>query len=109
MAEYDKRASWTVTATADNAAATSTKTGVAGRSFYVTGVAGSFAGAAAGKLMTLKDGSTVIGNWYVTNQFSEAFENPIKITKGADAVLSLAASGTGGMNGATTLVGYTGE
>lgn len=104
---------WCLTATADNAAATVTKAGQAGQnafgegiSHYVTGIAGSFS-AAAIKLLTLKDGATVIGNWYVHNAFALTFPKPIKITAGNAVELSLAASGTAGTIGAVVLMGYT--
>lgn len=99
-------ATWSVTATADNAAATATKAAEAGKSHYVTSISGAFS-AAAIKLMTLKDGTTVIGNHYVHNASGFNFANPIKIASGNLAELSLAASGTAGVIGAVTLNGFT--
>lgn len=99
-------ATWAVTATADNAASTATKAAESGKSHYVTSISGSFS-AAAIKLLTLKDGTTVIGNHYVHNAFGLTFPNPIKLTSGNLAELSLAASGTAGVIGAVTLNGFT--
>lgn len=97
---------WTLTATADNAAATVTKAGEAGKSHYITGIAASFS-AAAVKLLTLKDGATVIGNWFVHNTLALTFPKPIRITAGNAVELSLAASGAAGTVGAVVLMGYT--
>ncbi len=102
----DKAAEWTETATADNSAATATRAAEAGFAHYVTGISGSFSSALI-KLMTLKDGSTVIGNYHVHNQRDIVFEPPVRISTGAAAVLSLAASGTGGQVGAVTITGFT--
>lgn len=99
-------AEWSITATADNAAATATRAAEAGKSHYITAIFGSFS-AAAIKLATLKDGTTVIGNYYVHNADSVPLARPLKITSGAAAELSLAASGTAGVIGAVTLKGYT--
>lgn len=98
---------WTVTATADNAATTATKTAESGKAHYVTGLSASFSAANAGKLLTLKNGTTVIGNFHVHDQRDLVFPSPIRIDTGAAAELSLAASGTGGQIGAVTLTGFT--
>jgi len=97
---------WTETATADNAAATATKTAEAGLSHYITSISGSFS-AAAIKLMEMKDGATVKGNYHVHNQRDVVFSNPFKITENTDAVLTLAASGGAGTIGAVTMTGFT--
>lgn len=98
---------WSITATADNAAATATKAAEAAKSHYITGITGTFSAAVSGKLMTLKDGATVIGNFHVHNQFAHTFPAPIKIAVNTAAELSLAASGTASQIGAVTLTGYT--
>lgn len=97
---------WSITATADNAAATVTRAGEAGKSHFITSISGSFS-AAAIKLLTLKDGAAIIGNFHVHNQREIVFAKPIKITAGAAAELSLAASGTAAVIGAVTMTGYT--
>lgn len=109
MADQPTPAKWTMTTTADNAAATVTKAAETDtlKAHYVTGVHGSFSAAIAGKLMTLKDGSTVIGNFHVHNQRDVLFARPVRITPGAAVELSLAASGAGGTIGAVTLTGFT--
>lgn len=99
-------ARWTVTATADNSAATATKAAESGKAHYICSISGSFS-AAVIKLMTLKDGTTVIGNFHVHNQRDVTFDRPVRITTGAAAELSLAASGAGGTIGAVTITGFT--
>lgn len=93
----------------DNATSTATKASPGGGSrHYITGVSGSYSGAgAAGKLMTLKQGTTELGRWYVTNQLSITFQRPIALDPATVANLELAASGTGGITGAATMTGYT--
>ena len=97
---------WSVTVTADNAAATATKAAEARKAHYITGIHASFS-AALIKLLTLKDGTTVIGNFYVHNQRDILFAKPVRITEGALAEASLAASGAGGTIGAVTMTGFT--
>lgn len=103
----EPRNTWSITVTADNAAATVTRAAVTGQSHYVTGISGGFSAANAGKLMTLKDGAAVIGNFHVHNQRDVPITEPIKLTQGSLAELSLAASGTLGQIGAVTLTGFT--
>lgn len=97
---------WTATTTADNAAATVTKAAESGKSHYITGISGSYSVALI-KLMTLKDGAAVIGNFYIHNQRDIVFAKPVKITAGNAAELSLSASGTAAQIGAVTMTGYT--
>lgn len=100
-------ARWSETTTADNAAATVTRAAESGKAHYITSIHGSFSAAIAGKLMTLKDGTTVKGNFHVHNQRDVVFDNPFRITTGAAAELSMAASGAGGTIGAVTMKGFT--
>lgn len=103
----DKPAEWSATATADNAAATVTRAAeAAGRVHYVTGISGSFS-ASGEKLMTLKSGTVVRGNYHVHNQRDVLFDPPLKMGTGEAVELSLAASGTAGTVGAVTLTGFT--
>lgn len=97
---------WAVTTTADNAVATVTKAGESGKNHYVTSIHGSFS-AALIKLMTLKNGATVLGNYHVHNQRDVVFAKPVKITSGNAAEISLVASGTAGTIGAVVMKGYT--
>jgi hypothetical protein len=76
-------------------------------SHYITSIAGSFTAAVAGKVLQLKDDTTVIGEFAVHNSFVHNFAKPMKITANKDASLVLAASGTGGVLGKVTLSGYT--
>lgn len=100
---------WTQSAVADNAAATATRAGVAGKQHYVTHVSASFEVANAGKRLDLKDGAAVILSWFVQDRLVVDFIVPVAITAGNDAVLTLAASGTAGQEGAVNLAGYTAE
>jgi hypothetical protein len=103
-------AEWSeVPAAADNLAVTATRAAVAGKSHYVTGFSASFSAAVAGKLLELKDGATVIWRGYVHNERDIEFQHPRKITAGAAASLTLAASGTAAVLGAVTLHGYTAD
>lgn len=106
MNGQDNVSKWAETTTADNGTATATRAAESGKAHYVTSIHGSFS-AALIKLMTLKDGTTIIGNYHVHNQRDVVFAKPVRITQGAAAVLELAASGTGGQVGAVTMKGYT--
>ena len=99
-------AKWTETTTADNAAATATHAAETGKAHYVTSIHASFSVANI-KLMTLKDGTTVIGNFHVNDQRDVVFAKPVRITSGALVELSLAASGTSTEIGAVTMTGFT--
>lgn len=99
---------WTETVTADNGAATVTHAAEAGKAHYITSLHLSFSTAqTAAKLATLKDGTTVIGNFHCFSVRDVVFAKPIRITQGALAELSLPASGTGTQVGAATLCGFT--
>lgn len=97
---------WILTTSANNSAAIVAKFAVSGKNHFITGISGSFSVAKI-KLMTLKDGATVIGNFYVHNQRDIIFDKPIKISTGAAVELSLDASGTAGEIGAVVMTGYT--
>lgn len=98
---------WIEKGSADNATATATKAAAAGKRHYITSVSGSFTAAAAGKVLTLKDGTTVLGEWAVHNQFDQAFPLPIRATLGNAVSAELAASGTAGVLGKVTITGFT--
>lgn len=100
-------ATWSITATADNAAATATRAAEAGLRHYITSIGGSFSAANAGKLLTLSDGGAVVGNYHVHNQRDVVFAKPIRMATNSAVVLSLAASGTPAQIGAVTMTGYT--
>lgn len=101
-----KAAEWTETTTADNAAATATHAAETGKAHFVTSIHASFSATVA-KLLTLKDGTTVIGNFYIYDSGGVTFDSPVRITDATLVELSLAASGTGGNVGAVTMSGYS--
>lgn len=96
---------WSLTASADNAAATVSRAAEAGKAHYVTSISGGFS-AAATKLLTLSDNAVVVGNFYVVNSNTIVFATPVKVSAGALSV-SLAASGTAAVLGAVTVTGFT--
>lgn len=100
-------AGWLARGEADNALATATKAAEVGLQHIVYGVTAGFSGAAAGKLLTIKDGTTVIFQAYVTNQLAIHFPRGLAITPGAACSAELAASGTGAMLGEVDLHGIT--
>lgn len=100
-------AGWVARGGADNALATATKAAEDGREHIVYGVTASFSGAAAGKLLTIKDGTDVVFQAYVTNQLTVTFERGLVITRGNACSAELAASGTGLMLGHVNLHGIT--
>jgi hypothetical protein len=91
----------------DNATATATKAAVSGRQHVVRGVDAAFTNAAVGKLLTIKDGTTVIWRGYVHSQREVTFPSGIAITIGNACSAELSASGTGGQNGSVNLHGTT--
>ena len=99
-------ATWSETTTADNAAATATHVAKSGDEHYVVSVHASYSVANVG-LVTLKDGSTIIANFYAHDQMNIVFTKPLRITSGAAVELELAASGVGGQIGAVVLTGFT--
>ena len=100
---------WTETATADNSAATATKTGVSGVAQYITHISASFevATTSVGKRLDLKDGGSIIMSWWVKDDVGYDFDPPLEITVAADAVLTMAASGNAGDLGAVNMAGFT--
>src|SRR5262245_51989053 len=101
-------AEWSITTTADNAAATVQRAAEAGRTHYITSISAGFSTSqAAAKLLTLKDGATVIGNYHVFSTRDPAWPEPVKLSPGNLAELSLAASGTATQIGSVTMTGFT--
>jgi hypothetical protein len=99
---------WSITVTADNAAATVQRAAEVGRVHCITSISGSFSTSqAVAKLMTLKDGTTVIGNYHVHTVLPFPFQFPIRLSPNTLAELSLPASGTAGQIGAVTMTGFT--
>jgi|TARA_B100000925_G_scaffold287582_1_gene267108 hypothetical protein len=92
----------------NNATSTATRAAPSeGLSHFITSVSGGYSGAAAGKTLILKEGSTEVGRWYVHDSFNLSFSSPIKLSPGTVANLELEASGSGGVTGAVTMTGYT--
>lgn len=98
---------WIAVDADDNAASTATQAAPGdGCRHFITSLSGSYS-AAAIKLLTLKQGTTVIGRWYVHNAFHIEFPTPVTLEPNTAANAELAASGTGGVTGAVTMTGYT--
>lgn len=97
---------WTVTASADNAAATAEKAAATGKKHYVAHVSGSFSVAKI-KLLQIKDGATVIWEGYVHNALTADFPVPLPVTKGNAVSAVLAAAGTAGEIGKVNISGFT--
>lgn len=99
---------WSVTANATNATATASKAASANSTsaHYVSSISGSFSAAAAGILMVLKQETTEIGRWYVTNQLHINLSVPIKAPENTAVSVELSAGGAA-VVGAVTIAGYT--
>lgn len=100
-----------VNAPASNNAALSTKAAAAGLQHIISGVSFSSNGIpAAAVLVTLKDGVTVLDQWYVpASLFAPIvieFKRPFVITAGALTEINLPALGAG-VSGSVTLRGIT--
>jgi len=96
---------WVATDSQDNALATASKAGVAGKAHVITGVFASFSGAVT-KLLQVKDGSTVIAEYYIVNAKDIPLIN-VRATSGNAVSAVLAASGTGGTIGKVNITGFT--
>lgn len=98
--------SWMAVDTATNDVATATRAAVSGLQHYITGIYGSFSASASAKQMTLKEGSTELGRWYIYDNAGITFESPIKLDPSTAANLTLAAGGST-IVGAAVITGYT--
>lgn len=103
-----KHAEWHLTQSVDNGANTLTKQAEPGRKHVVTHISGSFS-AAAIKTLLLRRGTapTTMRTYYVHNLFHVDFMSPIAFEENEAVVLTLAASGTGGVLGVANMSGYT--
>lgn len=101
--------SWIETANEDNATATATRAdpNSGANSHYVTSISASFSATVSGALLTLKQGSTEIGRWYVYDAFALVFPSPVKLDPSSAVSLELAASGGAGTVGAVSMTGFT--
>lgn len=95
------------TAVATNATATGTIAAPpAGTANYIAGVSATFS-AAGTALCQLKDGATVVQQWYVTNTapLQITYTNPLKMTPATATTLVLAAGGAA-VVGAVSMSAY---
>lgn len=105
MNTQEVAASKTDTDSGDNTETTSTLAApTGGMSNFVTSISGGFDATVSGKTLTLRDGSTDLLTWVVYDTFALVFPNPIRVNGAANLVL--AASGTGGTTGYTSIAGY---
>ena len=102
-----QKGSWVAATTATNAAAAASRTApTGGLRHFITSVAGTYETTGTSGTLTLTDGTTSVV-WHVHDAFAVVFPSPIELKAGASATLTLAASGTAGVDGAATLTGYT--
>lgn len=101
-----KNAEWNLTSTSDNATLTLTRPADEAKKHCITQLEASFS-AAAIKLLTIKEGTTVRRSIYVHNAIAVRFDPPLEFAQGSAISLELAASGSGGVIGAANLTGFT--
>lgn len=94
-------------ASADNALGTATKAAVTNKTHIVYGVSAGFTNAAVGKLLTIKDGATIVFSTFVHSAAAITFPRGLAMTQGAACSAELAASGTAGQLGDVCLHGVT--
>ena len=98
--------SWVEQDTDDNATSTATRaTPDGGTTHFITSVSGGYTATKSGFTLILKEGTTEIARWYVYDSLTVPLPSPIAISGVAN--LELQASGTGGVFGSATMVGYT--
>lgn len=105
---FEKKVSeWTETTTADNLAATVTRAASVNQRHYITMFSAGFHPGNAGKLLTLKEGAVIIGNFSVESNVVITFQYPLMLAVNTAVELSLAAGGEVGNIGTVTLSGFT--
>ena len=112
MSDNTRRSTWAATANQDNATATATQAAPNGsaQSHYIRSIHVGYTNANAGKVATLKFGTTTIATFNVHNSRDIYFGDAgLKVTTGAAVSVELAASGTAGQNGHVAITGYTAE
>jgi hypothetical protein len=99
---------WLAFAKADNAVASASKAGEAGKSHYITSVFASYTASLTSKgTLSIKDGITVIAEVDLESSRDVTFGKPVKITEGNAVSAELSASGTAGTIGKVNLTGFT--
>lgn len=98
---------WTETANATNATATATHAAALGFTHYLTMALVSFSAApAAPVLMTILDGASTLGGFYVTQSQVFTFPRPLRMTNG-NAVSVALPTGGAVVVGRVMIAGYT--
>ncbi len=92
-------------ATGDNAAATATFAADTDKSYVIEKIIAGFSGSAT-KVLTIKEGSTTIG-YIVVENAGGVYDVNIVGNKGEALSAELAASGSPGVSGYVTLIGYS--
>lgn len=102
-----QKGSWVEAATATNGAAAASRSAASGgQRHFITSVSGTYETTGTSGTLTLTDG-TISVVWHVHDAFAIVFPSPVELTPGDSATLTLAASGTAGVDGSATLTGYT--
>ncbi len=108
MPQQTPSSPWSVTDLQTEGIATATKAAEAGKSHYVTMALASMESGEAKKVQ-LKDGTTVLASWHVSqNSPPIPFDPPKKITQGALVSLNIE-EGAASVDGTVTLFGFTEE
>lgn len=98
---------WVETGTATAATATATRAAPDnGQRHYVSSISGSFGATAAGKTLTLKEGTTTIGVWHVYDSAHIVFPRPFGAAPNAAVSVELESGGVG-IVGRANINGYT--
>jgi hypothetical protein len=97
--------SWIESDVQDNDVAIATRAAPAGgMSNYIVSISAGYENPGTSGLLQLKQGTDVIGSWFVHDVFAMVFPSPIRIDPAKAVSLELAA---GGDDGAVSLTGYT--
>lgn len=101
---------WVEKGTATNALATATKAAAAGKTHYLTGVYAIFGAAVGSGLLQVKDGATVIAEFFAKDTVPAVlpFPRPIRITTGNAVSAELAAGGVSAV-GKVNITGFTAD
>jgi hypothetical protein len=100
-------ADWVQTASQNNALAVATRAAETGNRHTITRVSASYSVAATIGLLQIKNGTTVIDEFYVSGTFVLDMTNGYRGSNGAAVSAELAASGTAGVIGKVSIAGVT--